>query len=109
VNLLPTRWRNDLINYLRANAGSQIMTTVHNRLSLAPWAGFGVLCAYAAVAIGAALLLIDVRDACAQAACRWAPRTRGTVVRERDVRSTRTRRVPGVTLLMAALTGTRRP
>ncbi|HEU5266646.1 MAG TPA: hypothetical protein VFU35_08090 [Jatrophihabitans sp.] len=63
VDLLPTSWRNHLINYLPANAGSQILTTVPTRSPLGPWTGLGVLCLYAAAAIAAAVFLVDKRDA----------------------------------------------
>jgi hypothetical protein len=63
VDLLPTNWRNDVINYLPANAGSQILTVHPTQDALPPWAGLGVLCLYAAAAIAAAVALITVRDA----------------------------------------------
>ena len=50
VDLLPTAWRNTVINYMPANAGSQILTTVPDSSPLGPWTGLGVLCIYAAVA-----------------------------------------------------------
>lgn len=62
VDLLPTSWRNMLIDYMPANAGSQILTTVPTNSALGPWAGLGVLCGYAAVAICAAAVLIGRRD-----------------------------------------------
>ncbi|MDP9118623.1 MAG: ABC transporter permease [Actinomycetota bacterium] len=64
VDLLPTSWRNDVIKFMPINAGSQILSTsAHRDQALAPWPGFLVLCAYAAVAIVAALLLVNRRDA----------------------------------------------
>ena len=63
IDLLPTSWRNDLLPYAPANSGSQIFTTVRSHNALAPWTGLGVFCLYAAVAIVAAVLLIDRRDA----------------------------------------------
>jgi ABC-2 type transport system permease protein len=62
VDLLPTSLRNDVIDYLPANAGSQILTTVPTRSALGPWTGLGVLCVYALIAIGAAIFLITHRD-----------------------------------------------
>jgi ABC-type transport system involved in multi-copper enzyme maturation permease subunit len=62
TDLLPTTWRNDVINYLPANAGSQILTVLHSPRALAPWAGLGVLCLYALAAISAATILITRRD-----------------------------------------------
>ena len=37
VDLLPTTWRNHVINYMPANAGSQIITVVPTRYALPPW------------------------------------------------------------------------
>jgi ABC-2 type transport system permease protein len=63
TELLPTGWRNDIINWLPANAGSQIFTVVRTHGSLQPWAGLGVFCLYALVALAAATVLVTVRDA----------------------------------------------
>jgi ABC-2 type transport system permease protein len=63
TDLLPTNWRNDVINYLPANAGSQIITVIHTSRALAPWTGLGVLCLYALAALTAAIILITRRDA----------------------------------------------
>ncbi|MDP9221263.1 MAG: ABC transporter permease [Actinomycetota bacterium] len=62
TDLLPTNWRNDIINYLPANAGSQILTVTHPSRALPPWAGLGVLSLYALAAITAAAILITHRD-----------------------------------------------
>ena len=62
-DLLPTNLRNDVIPYLPANAGSQIITVVHTAGSLSPWAGLGVLTLYGAAATVAATVLITRRDA----------------------------------------------
>lgn len=62
TDLLPTNWRNDVINYLPANAGSQIITVIHPSRALAPWAGLGVLCLYTLAALTAATILITRRD-----------------------------------------------
>lgn len=62
VDLLPTSWRNTVIDYLPANAGSQILTTVPTRSALGPWTGLGVLCLYAATATVAALIVVKWRD-----------------------------------------------
>jgi ABC-2 type transport system permease protein len=61
--LLPTDWRNAVINWLPANAGSQIFTVVHPHGALQPWAGLGVFCSYAVVAMAAAWVLVTARDA----------------------------------------------
>jgi ABC-2 type transport system permease protein len=63
VDLLPTSWRNDVINYLPVNAGTQIFTTVNVKGSLAPWNGLAVFALYAAAALLIGFLLIDIRDA----------------------------------------------
>jgi ABC-2 type transport system permease protein len=62
VDLLPTSWRNTVIDYMPANAGSQILTTVPTHSALGPWAGLAVLTLYAAAAILAATILIVRRD-----------------------------------------------
>jgi ABC-2 type transport system permease protein len=62
VDLLPTSWRNQIIDYMPANAGSQILTTIPTRSALEPWTGLGVLCLYAAAALTAAAVLITRRD-----------------------------------------------
>ena len=61
VDLLPTRLRHNLIDYLPANAGSQILTT-HRTDGLHPWTGYLVLCLYAAVAVAVGMVLVSVRD-----------------------------------------------
>jgi ABC-type transport system involved in multi-copper enzyme maturation permease subunit len=55
-----TRW----VQRLTPTAGLAIQQT-RDRFDTAigPWAGFGVLCAYAAVALGAAYWLLRRRDA----------------------------------------------
>jgi len=63
ADLLPTSWRNDVIPYLPANAGSQIFTVDRVHDALTPWSGLGVFCLYAAAAITAAAVLITRRDA----------------------------------------------
>jgi len=63
ADLLPTSWRNDVMPYLPANAGTQIFAVHRGHDALAPWPGFAVLCAYAGAAIIAATLLITRRDA----------------------------------------------
>lgn len=55
---LPASWYNTISGYLPLSAGGALWTINPASHSLAPWAGFAVFCAYAAVslAIGAALL-----------------------------------------------------
>jgi hypothetical protein len=64
--LLPASWQDTVGPYLPMNAAEAVYSlgsgTGHLR-HLAPWAGFGVLCAYAAAALAAGFLLIGRRDA----------------------------------------------
>jgi ABC-2 type transport system permease protein len=62
VDLLPTTWRNHVINYMPANAGSQIITVVQTRHALAPWTGLAVLCLCAAAALFGAAILVTRHD-----------------------------------------------
>jgi hypothetical protein len=62
IDLLPTRWRNDLIPYMPANASSQIITTVPGHGALSPWAGLGVFCCYVVAVMIAAFVLTGRRD-----------------------------------------------
>jgi ABC-2 type transport system permease protein len=62
VDLLPTSLRNDLINYMPANAGSQIFTVNNSNRALGPWQGLGVFCLYAAAALIAGIVLVGARD-----------------------------------------------
>jgi energy-coupling factor transporter ATP-binding protein EcfA2 len=57
VDLLPTSWRNTVIEYLPANAGSQILTLVHKQGALSAWAGLGVFGLYALGAVLAGFAL----------------------------------------------------
>lgn len=61
IDLLPSSWHN-AINYMPANAGSQIFAVQHTTTSLSPWAGFGLLCVYAATVIAAAAAVMTRRD-----------------------------------------------
>jgi hypothetical protein len=63
ADLLPTSWRNTVIEYMPANAGTQIFSVQRVHDSLSPWTGFAVLCSYAAAAITIASVLITRRDA----------------------------------------------
>jgi ABC-2 type transport system permease protein len=60
---LPNPWDTDVSKYLPMQAGSQIMTTVADPNSLAPWAGLGVFALYAVVAIGLGAVMLRRRDA----------------------------------------------
>jgi ABC-2 type transport system permease protein len=63
VDLLPTSWRNDIINYLPLNAGTQIFVVHTNTGALAPWTGLGVFAGYAAVALVLGFAQVELRDA----------------------------------------------
>lgn len=63
VDLLPTSWRNAAIDYMPANAGSQIFTVDRVRGALSPWTGLGVFCLYVAAALLIGLVLVGRRDA----------------------------------------------
>jgi ABC-type transport system involved in multi-copper enzyme maturation permease subunit len=63
VDLLPTQLRNDLINYMPANSGSQVFTIVRVHGSLSPWTGLGVFCLYVLAALLTGFVLVGVRDA----------------------------------------------
>jgi len=66
VNFLPQSWQNHLDKWMPADAGTQIWSTVANHGQppvFAPWTGFAVLCAYAAIALIAGLALFQKRDA----------------------------------------------
>lgn len=61
--VLPSTWSRHVTPYLPSNAGQAVMTVRLGPTSLSPWAGFGVFCAYAAVAMVGAALLLRRRDA----------------------------------------------
>jgi ABC-2 type transport system permease protein len=63
ADLLPTTWRNDILPYLPANAGSQIFTVIPVHDALPPWTGLGVFCLYAVVALTIGGALVQRRDA----------------------------------------------
>ena len=52
-----------VIEYMPANAGSQIFTAHYQPPALTPWGGFGVFCLYVLAALIAAVVLTDRRDA----------------------------------------------
>jgi len=61
IDLLPSSWHN-AINYMPANAGSQIFAVQHTSGALTPWGGFGLFCTYAAAATATAAILMTRRD-----------------------------------------------
>ena len=62
IGLLPSSVSNSVDQYLPSNAGGAVWTINPDPNTLAPWAGFGVFCAYAAVAIVIAAVLLVRRD-----------------------------------------------
>lgn len=61
MNVLPASWNAAASPYLPLQAGERIMA-LHRGNQLSPWTGFGVLCAYAAVSLIAAAVLLRRRD-----------------------------------------------
>lgn len=62
-NVLPASWRTHVVQYFPSNAGSALFTLNPDPGTLAPWTGFAVFCAWAAVAIAAAAVVLMRRDA----------------------------------------------
>ncbi|MGH9124192.1 MAG: ABC transporter permease [Acidimicrobiales bacterium] len=63
IEALPTWLNNDIAKFLPLLAGTQIMTTVRDANVLSAWEGFGVVCIYAAVAIGLGAVMLKRHDA----------------------------------------------
>jgi ABC-type transport system involved in multi-copper enzyme maturation permease subunit len=62
MNVLPTSWNNAISPYLPSNAGRAVLSLTKDPHSLAPWTGFGLLCAYAAATLVVAAVLLVRRD-----------------------------------------------
>lgn len=60
---LPSSWNNAVGPYLPANAGGALWGLHHDSAVLAPWAGFGILCAWVAAALISAGVVLRRRDA----------------------------------------------
>jgi ABC-2 type transport system permease protein len=60
---LPRATQNVINQYLPSNAGQQIFALRIEPHTLQPWAGLGVFCIYAAIALTAAAILLRYRDA----------------------------------------------
>lgn len=60
---LPTSWNDTVGPYLPSNAGGALWSLRSDHPTLAPWAGFGVFCAWAAAGLIAAAFLLRRRDA----------------------------------------------
>jgi hypothetical protein len=63
MQVLPATWQDTAGKYLPLNAAESVYRVKQGTHDLPPWAGFGVLCAYAAVALAAGFILIGRRDA----------------------------------------------
>lgn len=63
IGLLPTSIANSVTPYLPSNAGGAVWTINADPNTLAPWAGFGVFCAYAAASLVIGAILLLRRDA----------------------------------------------
>ena len=62
ADLLPTSWRNHVINYLPTNASTQAFTVHPSHDALSPAAGLLVLWLYPLAALAVAFLIADRRD-----------------------------------------------
>lgn len=67
INFIPQSWQDHITRWLPADAGVQVWTVVRvagkGTPMFGPWAGFGVLCGYAAIALIAGLVMFRKRDA----------------------------------------------
>jgi ABC-2 type transport system permease protein len=63
VNVLPHSWNTAISPYVPMQAGEQIYLAHPSAGGLGAWAGFGVFCLYAAVALVAGFFVISRRDA----------------------------------------------
>ncbi len=63
ANALPRTWKAHITPCLPGNAGQAIINIHRAAGTLAPWTGLAVFCAYAAVALGAAAIMLLRRDA----------------------------------------------
>ncbi|MCW3014891.1 MAG: putative transporter transrane protein [Solirubrobacterales bacterium] len=63
ASALPRATRDAVNQYLPSNAGQQIFALRIDPHTLQPWAGLGVFCIYAAIALTAAAILLRRRDA----------------------------------------------
>jgi ABC-2 type transport system permease protein len=62
AGFLPGTWSDQVTKYLPAPAGQAITLARPDPASLGPWAGFGVLCLYAAIVLGLAAWQLRRRD-----------------------------------------------
>jgi len=59
----PQSWRDHIVRYEPDEAAIQIWAVRHNAGDLSPWHGYGVGLIYVVIVMGAALALINRRDA----------------------------------------------
>jgi ABC-type transport system involved in multi-copper enzyme maturation permease subunit len=59
---LPASWQTSVLPYLPSRAGGALYDLHPDPGTLAPWTGFGVLCAWAAAALIAAAVVLKRRD-----------------------------------------------
>jgi ABC-2 type transport system permease protein len=62
MNVLPLSWNNAASPYLPLSAGQAVMALTRGSNQLAPWTGFGLLCAYTAASLLVAAVLLVRRD-----------------------------------------------
>jgi len=60
---LPSSWAAHVDKWIPFNAGAAIWENLSGQNMFSPWAGFGVFCAYAAIAVVAGGILFRARDA----------------------------------------------
>lgn len=63
VSALPASWSDAIAKYLPSYAGQAIYRGTHGASALSPWTGLAVFALYAAVAPGAAAVMLSRRDA----------------------------------------------
>jgi len=63
VSALPDSWSTHIDPYLPSTAGQALTAVRPDPTDLAPWTGFAVFCAYLVVAVVAAAVLLQRRDA----------------------------------------------
>ena len=60
---LPESIRNTVDEFWPTQAGAQVTVVTQAAHTLAPWPGFGVMCLFVAMALAAAFVILDRRDA----------------------------------------------
>jgi ABC-type transport system involved in multi-copper enzyme maturation permease subunit len=61
--ILPTSTQNAINPYLPSNAGTTILSGVHEAHTFSPWGGFALFCGYTLLALLIAAVLMKRRDA----------------------------------------------